>query len=461
MKKTHLKLFLFAVIVVSIIINPLVYANNDYYSNNNIRYYNDGCDSDSGSVISAGASGENKDYRGEKIFTDAEIERIKESQPLYEKAVEGSSTPWQLLAVVHKRESGLSKQNPGNGQGLFQDSHYRHPELYTPGLVVDDDNFIKQAKVAIDLMENGKLPGGNSQTGLNKTTDDLKNKDPDAIKMILTGYNGFASVYKTQAERLGFTHIMDGSPYTMNRADEKRDPTVEPTKSNGTWGQIKRDYGGIEYPANTDHGAYVMFTALAGLPSGRSDDCGTGGVPGEPIFFGQGSPPWGQQEFACETYAAAACGATSAAMVVSTLKGREITPPEVVKANRDNISKYGEAEVCGSGSILDVWASTLEGEFGLRYESRMNGEDRVALKDWVDSSLDKGAAIIMNGIDGPKPWISGVGHYAVVFRKLPNDKYLVGDPNTSVNENAKIEVDTSIMINYSRSNRVSVAFYAN
>ena len=47
----------------------------------------------------------------------------------------------------------------------------------------------------------------------------------------------------------------------MNRADCWRDPTVEPTKSNRTWGQIKND-GPIIYPANNDYGALVVYCAI-------------------------------------------------------------------------------------------------------------------------------------------------------------------------------------------------------
>lgn len=79
-------------------------------------------------------------------------------------------------------------------------------------------------------------------------------------------YNGVASIYKTQALNLGFTSdqadVGEGSPYVMNRADARRDPTVEPTKSNRTWGQIKVDGGTLSYPANTDHGAFIVFAAL-------------------------------------------------------------------------------------------------------------------------------------------------------------------------------------------------------
>ena len=75
-----------------------------------------------------------------------------------------------------------------------------------------------------------------------------------------------ATAYKTQALNLGFTqaqaNVGEGSPYVMNRADCARDPTVEPTRSNITWGQIKTDGGSLEYPANNDYGAYIVYCAL-------------------------------------------------------------------------------------------------------------------------------------------------------------------------------------------------------
>jgi hypothetical protein len=60
----------------------------------------------------------------------------------------------------------------------------------------------------------------------------------------------------------------------MNRFDQRRDPTIEPTRSNGTWGQIKQDYRPIEYPANTDYGAYTIFIAIAG----SGDPCSGGNI---------------------------------------------------------------------------------------------------------------------------------------------------------------------------------------
>jgi len=56
----------------------------------------------------------------------------------------------------------------------------------------------------------------------------------------------------------------------MNRFDILRDPTVEPTKSNNTWGQYKLDgiwpgtpgTNSYVYPANSRWGAYIIFNSL-------------------------------------------------------------------------------------------------------------------------------------------------------------------------------------------------------
>ena len=88
----------------------------------------------------------------------------------------------------------------------------------------------------------------------------------DNVKYGFFAYNGVANVYKNQSTKLGFTSVQanngEGSPYVMNRYDKMRDPTVEPTKSNGTWGQIKTDGGALSYPANSDYGAYVVYCSL-------------------------------------------------------------------------------------------------------------------------------------------------------------------------------------------------------
>lgn len=206
--------------------------------------------------------GTNKDYNGDPIFTDDQLAKIAEYRPFYEQAVEGTSIPWEMLAVIHTRESNLSRVNP-NSDGLFQ---FAGTGIYTAGAYVEDDEFVQQLEV---MVTDHLVPKW--QDGLN---------EEDQIKQIFFGYNGRATAYINQARDLGFTEeqalLGEGSPYVMNKADAKRDPNKAPL---GTWGQIKRDYGPIEYPANQDHGAYVMYVALHGGGSSVSD----GGCGGENI----------------------------------------------------------------------------------------------------------------------------------------------------------------------------------
>ena len=209
-------------------------------------------------LADAKISGTNKDYNGDPVFTDEQLAKIEEYRPFYEKAVEGTPIPWEMLAVIHTRESNLSRVNP-NGDGLFQ---FAGTGAYTPGAYVDDDEFVEQ----LNTMVNVHL--------LPKYIDGM-NED-DQIKQIFFGYNGKADVYINQARDLGFTEeqaqLGEGSPYVMNKADAKRDPNKA---APGTWGQIKVDFGPVEYPTNQDHGAYVMYVALHG---GSTDSGGCAGA---------------------------------------------------------------------------------------------------------------------------------------------------------------------------------------
>src|SRR5690606_1601563 len=66
----------------------------------------------------------------------------------------------------------------------------------------------------------------------------------------------------------------EGSPYVMNKADERRDPDVQ--GENGKWVQYVAD-GVIGTKAANDHGAYLMYAALAGISS-TSGSCTNGGT---------------------------------------------------------------------------------------------------------------------------------------------------------------------------------------
>lgn len=189
----------------------------------------------------------NTDYRGLQILSNDQISRLNANKKFYQNAAATYGIPWQMIAAIHYREYGLRKAGPSNGNGPYQIWGSSYPiGDYTDAQFQDATNkaaaFIK-----------GKLNGRDCSSD-------------DNVKYGFFAYNGISAAYKTQAMNLGFTSAKanngEGSPYVMNRYDRMRDPTVEPTKSNGTWGQIKTDGGPIVYPANSDYGAYVVYRAL-------------------------------------------------------------------------------------------------------------------------------------------------------------------------------------------------------
>ena len=203
---------------------------------------------DNSSLVGTGGTGTNKDYRNRPILTDAQLSAIKDNQEFYEKAASEVGIPWQLLAVIHLRETGLKRRNPSNGDGPYQilSTNYRESDR------VSDEMFLKQSIEAARFIK-----------GKSETPDKLSSGDEAAVKDVFFRYNGRASAYANQATRNGFDKPYEGSPYVMNIADEKRDPERNRT----TWGQIKRDGGGIEYPANSDYGAFVVYSSIAGIAS--------------------------------------------------------------------------------------------------------------------------------------------------------------------------------------------------
>ena len=205
--------------------------------------------------------GDNKDYAGNQILTDEELDRVKKFQPVYQKIASKYGMPWQVLAAVHYRESDLKHGSSDRGSKCEGAYGVFPREAWLCGDEYDDEKFEKVTdKAASDVDNKRNLVGGGDWN------------DPRALKRTFFAYNsgegyvlGYKGhVYVKQAEKLGFSHQEgldgEGSPYVMNKADEKRDPN----RNGSNWGQIKGDGGGIGYPANQDYGAYVVYLGLGG-----------------------------------------------------------------------------------------------------------------------------------------------------------------------------------------------------
>lgn len=186
----------------------------------------------------------------------------------YQQAGKDNDVPWELLAAIHYRESGYSDVNPNNGQGLFQFFAEANSGNFPPGKV-SRENFLAQLK---KLAQSLKGTYSSGEPSLRSISLRYNGSDARKVKDVAFSYNGRAGVYVAQAQKLGYaaTEGYEGSPYVMNLYDNARDPS----KSPATWGQIKSDGGGIEYPATNQVGIFTLYAALGGGTSTESAGCG-------------------------------------------------------------------------------------------------------------------------------------------------------------------------------------------
>ena len=201
----------------------------------------------------------NANYRGDTIWSEAELGTIKVKQPFYEAAANQYGFPWQILAVIHSEEHDLLRTNPSNGEGIYQLTTYTNQgtnsNRFTPtSTAVSDDEFMRQTNIAARLISE------NYGYGLDLNT-------PEGIKNLFYNYNGHGGgYYKSKALALGFTEeeaaIGEGSPYVMNRFDAQRDPTS--SEMNPAWVGIFIG-NGVYSPTTTDSrfGTYVKYLALS------------------------------------------------------------------------------------------------------------------------------------------------------------------------------------------------------
>ena len=277
MIKNKLILYVLSLLIAVSSVSIFSYSNTlaqecdtDFYSSNEIIFYNPCDDVCSTSTSLAGLN--NKDYAGNTMLTEAQLAAIEENRPAYEAASTAAKIPWQLLAAVHYRENKLDRNgkpitdpdraSDTKSDGPFQivGGNYRLGDDYS------DEEFQAAANDAALF-----ILGKSGVTSIAET-------DTEIIKYTLFAYNGTAGVYKDQAKALGFSEIEanngEGSPYVMNKVDAKRDPA---TAAANTWGQIKSDGGSIGYPANQDYGAFVIYALLAGVDTGEGGGCAVGG----------------------------------------------------------------------------------------------------------------------------------------------------------------------------------------
>lgn len=225
------------------------------YSDNHIYFY-DRTARTSSSYFAC--TGDNSNYAGDRVWSDAELAVIKANQSIYEEAADKYDFPWQVMATLHSIEWSLQRSNPGNGQGVYQLYSYTRAsdgvsldpsKAFLPAGPVDESEFRRQTMIAAEIVSN--------------MVGDLN--EPDNVKKLFFQYNGTSSRYKQKALDMGFTEEEanrgEGSVYVMNRYDALRDPTSAGMSS--YWpGRFVYDRDYVEGSTTTEFGAFVKYMAL-------------------------------------------------------------------------------------------------------------------------------------------------------------------------------------------------------
>lgn len=227
----------------------------------------------------------NRDYKGEEIISKSSLDKINNFKSLYEKGANKHNIPWQILATIHYKESGLSRKNPRSStafsQGLFGLTSPTKVGTINPlaqkglnhafdsGKETTDDEFLGQIELAAEIIAS------------NASSYKIDLRTDLGIKKSFFHYNGANSLYKAQAKTLGYSedeaNSGEGSPYVMNRADAKR--TIY--KGNPHWGihsnELPKEYKynsegkyyiNTTYLSSQPHGAFLVFSAIGGPVSG-------------------------------------------------------------------------------------------------------------------------------------------------------------------------------------------------
>jgi len=182
---------------------------------------------------------------------------------------------------------------------------------------------------------------------------------------------------------------------------------------------------------------------------GGAASCGSGpgangwDLPGEgpnPIaYFSQmresSAPPddavqgyYGDQPYGDGTIAGCGCGPTSWAMIVTTLTGKKVEPPEVASWADANRFRSGDA-ACSGSAWWWIGGSAFESEqkWGVK-------ATQITLND--AAAYIKSGALIMVSVGPGSPLLSrgGSGHLLVMRAVTDDGRYLFADPSDSISK---------------------------
>ena len=374
-------------------------------------------------------------YHG-MAWTPEDFAKIQANMSVYQEAATAYDLPWEMIAVLHKREHNLAVSNPGNGQGIYQ--FFNEAGQYTPG-PVSTAEFLRQTKLVAQRLRTDYANRGMQDVALNA-------ESVDAQKLMDTfgRYNGRAALYVQQAKDAGYStrQWFMGSPYVVNLISDAQNSDKNPD-----WKQYLAD-GSHVGRANHQVGAFVAFKELAEIAGDGNKLVNQIQLLPQPVkvhhvsqaeheaglqmpekladntvYFSQHNGPWANDKYALpghnQTISDSGCAPTSEAIIISTLTGTKVTPDVLAQWNLDHGFRT-------ANSGTDHTSFTAFGDaYGLQ-SADISGDQTKIL-----DTLRAGGMVIMNAQDrDPNTPGTGGGHVLVMRGLTADGKVLIADPNS-------------------------------
>lgn len=329
----------------------------------------------------------------------------------------------------------------------------------------ETQNYVKKVLGYVSIQESttgSAVSNGNDNEDLSGAYGQLKNAvtenidrffswsvtDTKEMESTETAYYFLSESGKTEIERTTYEKLkLEGGKVTTESFQSKS-KSVEYTLALTLNSQLSGSSGGYEYKYVTDQGTFeLVLKVLKLLQDGVSSlreiffstfswsDFVTGGNTNDSyignidatgdiikydtvgkgvkrvVYFNQGEEPWGSMPYGTSTIAAAGCGPTSMAIIISTLTGQTVTPQMTCAYSISN----GEY-VSGVGTAHSFPTNAAH-HWGLN--SERVGKDRM---DYVVQSLKEGKMVI-EICEGGTITGGGTGHF-IVLTGVTRDGYI-------------------------------------
>ncbi len=382
--KRIISLALLAVFCSSSLVQSVSAMDEVFYSSNDILYYDPAaCQVAGGSSASGGAVVISGNDVAEKIFRFLTTTSFTSfgNKPFNALQAAGVLGNFQQESTMNP---GAVEPSPGTGIGLAQWSSA-------------NGNHRKATLLALASSQ------GKPWQDLTVQVTMIRNEISNAYGGSLVKA-GFESVSTPQQASFIFQKVYEGAGIP---AQSKRDaaaaayyekfknlaPSTDSTAASGT---------------TADSTASQSCTPVASTSNFASDGF---------VIYNQYDPKWANLPFGTSTIAAAGCGPSAMAMVITALTGKSVTPADTTAyANTKNLHT-------SAGSSWTI-AAVLAQYWGLK------ANNISASVVAINQVLTAGGLIVTSG-SGASPFTSG-GHYIVIRGLTADGKWKIGDSNGTI-----------------------------